>query len=132
MSESACLRHRHRMEATGLLAGYVAVLDQTLAGFPETVFVEVSLRSQQAMHLGAFEKALREIPEVMACYSVSGGFDYLLRVISVDAHHFENIRAQLADLPGVDQIHSNFALREVIKKTELPLAAETSAPASSG
>ena len=124
ISESACLRHRHRLEATGLIAGYVAVIDQTLAGFPDTVFVDVSLRSQQEAHLAAFERALREIPEVMECYSVSGGVDYRLRVIAVDSQHFERTRARLAQLPDVDQLHSNFALRAVIKKTELPLAAD--------
>ena len=121
ISESACLRHRHRLEATGLIAGYVAVIDQALAGYPETMFVEVSLSSQNAEHLSAFENALRDIPEVMECYFVTGEPDYLLRVIAEDAHHYDRIRARLASLPAVERMHSNLALRQVVKKTEIPL-----------
>ncbi len=120
-SESACLRHRHRLEATGLIAGYIAVVDQALAGYPETVFVEVSLRSQNAVDLAAFEKALRDIPEVMECYLLSGDADYLLRVVCVEASHFDRVRERLAKLPEIARMHSYFALRQVVKKTELPL-----------
>ena len=123
ISESACLRHRHRLEATGLIAGYVAVIDQALAGYPETMFVEVSLSSQNEEHLSAFENALRDIPEVMECYFVTGEPDYLLRVIAEDAHHYDRIRARLASLPAVERMHSNLALRQVVKKTEIPLRA---------
>lgn len=123
ISESACLRHRHRLEATGLIAGYVAVIDQALAGYPETMFVEVSLSSQNEEHLSAFEKALRDIPEVMECHFVTGEPDYLLRVIAEDAHHYDRIRARLASLPAVERMHSNLALRQVVKKTEIPLRA---------
>ena len=121
MSESACLRHRQRLEAAGLIARYVAVLDQTLAGYPDTAFVDVALKSQDEAHVKAFEEALREIPEVMECHSISGGSDYHLRVVCVDAHDYERVRVRLAQIPAVDHIHTNFALRQVVKKTELPL-----------
>lgn len=121
MSESACSRHRQRLEAAGLIAGYVAVLDQTLAGYPDTAFVEVSLKSQDEAHGKTFENALRDIPEVMECYCVSGASDYHLRVVCVDARDYERVRARLAHIPAVAHIHTNFALRQVIKKTELPL-----------
>ena len=121
MSESACLRHRQRLEAAGLIARYVAVLDQTLAGYPDTAFVEVSLKAQDEAHGQIFERALREIPEVMECCCVSGASDYHLRVICVDAHDYERVRRRLAKIPAVAHIHSNFVLRQVIRKTELPL-----------
>ncbi|MCZ6853963.1 MAG: Lrp/AsnC ligand binding domain-containing protein, partial [Gammaproteobacteria bacterium] len=72
--------------------------------------------------LAAFEVAAKELPEVMECYLMSGDSDYLLRVIVKGARDYERIHSQyLTRLPGVDRVHSSFALRTVTKKTELPI-----------
>lgn len=122
LSESACLRRVKRLEASGMLRGYVALVDQSRAGYPDNVFVQITLTSQQQADLAAFEAAVREIPEVMECYLMSGASDYLLRVIVEDARDYERVHSQhLTRLPGVARVNSNFALRTVIKKTEIPI-----------
>jgi DNA-binding Lrp family transcriptional regulator len=120
LSESACLRRVRALEASGLLRGYVGLVDQTAAGYPDNVFVRITLESQQQSDLARFEAAVRAVPEVMECYLMSGDADYLLRVIVADARDYERIHSQhLTRLPGVDRVHSSFALRTVIKKTEI-------------
>jgi Lrp/AsnC family transcriptional regulator, leucine-responsive regulatory protein len=122
LSESACLRRVKRLEAAGMLRGYVGLVDQSMAGYPDNVFVQITLVSQQQADLAAFEAAVREIPEVMECYLMSGAADYVLRVIVEDARDYERVHSQhLTRLPGVARVNSNFALRTVIKKTEIPI-----------
>jgi len=122
LSESACLRRVRALEACGLIRGYVGLVDQTSAGYPDNVFVRITLDSQQQDDLARFEAAVRQVPEVMECYLMSGDADYLLRVIVADARDYERVHSQhLTRLPGVDRVHSSFALRTVIKKTEIPV-----------
>jgi Lrp/AsnC family leucine-responsive transcriptional regulator len=122
LSESACLRRVRRLEAAGLIRGYVGLVDQSSAGYPDNVFVRITLTSQQQDDLRKFEAAVRKAPEVMECYLMSGDADYLLRVIVADARDYERVHSQhLTQLPGVDRVHSSFALRTVIKKTEIPV-----------
>lgn len=122
LSESACLRRVRNLEKSGLLRAYVGLVDQSMAGYPDNVFVQITLKSQQRDDLRAFETAVAELPEVMECHLMSGTSDYLLRVIVADARDYERVHSTtLTQLPGVDRVHSSFALRTVIKKTEVPI-----------
>ncbi len=122
LSESACLRRVRALEAAGLIQRYAAIVDQQKAGVPVNVFVSVALRRQDQAELQAFEKAVREVPEVMECYLMTGEFDYLLRVVVSDTADFERVHSQhLTRLPGVSRVQSSFALRTVRKSSVLPI-----------
>jgi DNA-binding Lrp family transcriptional regulator len=122
LSESACLRRVRALEGAGLIQRYTAVVDQQKAGVPGNVFVSVALQRQDQADLQAFEEAVREVPEVMECYLMTGEFDYLLRVVVSDAADFERIHSQhLTRLPGVSRVQSSFALRTVRKSSVLPI-----------
>ena len=124
----------------GVESDIAALYDETPAGDPSQsgptlgrvlfirlaglffAFVQITLASQQRDDLAAFEAAIAELPEVMECYLMSGMSDYLVRVIVEDARDYERIHSNyLTQLPGVDRVHSSFALRTVIKKTEIPI-----------
>lgn len=122
LSESACLRRVRALEQAGLIQRYAALLDQNQAGLPGNVFVSITLQREEQSDLDAFEAAVRELPEVMECYLMTGEFDYLLRLVVVDMADFERIHRQhLATLPGVARVHSSVALRTVRRTTELPI-----------
>lgn len=126
LSESACLRRVRQLEEAGIIARYAMLVDQAKAGYPSDVFVQISLQRQQGEDLARFEAAVREVPEIMECYLMTGDADYLLRVIASDAADFERIHTRLLTrLPGVSRVHSSFALRTVVKKTEVPLRTVT-------
>ena len=122
LSESACLRRVRALEASGLISGYGARLDQEKAGLPVNVFVNITLGRQDQADLQAFETAVRAIPEVMECYLMTGDFDYLVRIVVADTADFERVHSQqLTRLPGVARVHSSFALRAVQRLQVLPI-----------
>lgn len=125
LSESACLRRVRSLEEGGYIDRYVALLDQTRAGLSGNVFVHIGLHREEQSELAAFEEAVREIPEVMECYLMTGEFDYLLRVVVANMADFERLHKEsLTRLPGVARVNSSVAIRTVQKKTELPLPGE--------
>lgn len=122
LSESACLRRVRVLEEAGIVTRYVALLTQAQVGLPGNVFVHIGLQREEESELTAFEEAVRDIPEVMECYLMTGEFDYLLRVVVADMADFERLhRDALTRLPGVARVNSSVAIRTVQKKTELPL-----------
>lgn len=121
LSESACLRRVRALEASGLIEGYTAVLNQQKAGLPVNVFVNITLDRQAQPGLEAFESAVRRLPEVMECYLMTGDYDYLLRLVVADLSDFERVHQQLTRLPSVARVHSSFAVRIVMRSTALPM-----------
>jgi DNA-binding Lrp family transcriptional regulator len=122
LSESACLRRVKLLEEGRVIDHYATILNQKAVGLPDSVLVEVSLTREQQEDLDAFENAVRQLPEVMECYLMSGEYDYLLRVVVADTADYERIhREHITRLPGVLRVRSSFALRTVTKKTELPI-----------
>ena len=122
LSASACHRRVQRLEETGLIRGYVALLDARKLERPTTVFVEITLSGQADELLDAFERAVRQIPDVLECHLMAGSADYLLKVVAKDTDDFARIhRQRLAKLPGVQQMHSSFSLKTVAQTTALPV-----------
>lgn len=122
LSESACLRRVRALEESGMIDRYAALLSQPKVGLSGNVFVHIGLHREEESVLAAFEEAVRDIPEVMECYLMTGEFDYLLRVVVSDMADFERLhRDSLTRLPGVARVNSSVAIRTVQKKTELPL-----------
>lgn len=122
LSESACLRRVRALEESGIIDRYAALVSQNAAGLSGNVFVQIGLHREVESELAAFEDAVRNIPEVMECYLMSGEFDYLLRVVVADMADFERIhKTELTRLPGVARVNSSFGIRTVQRKTELPL-----------
>jgi len=122
MSASACHRRVGRLEADGYIQSYVALLDPRKVDRQTTVFVEITLIGQNEEVLATFEKAVALIPDVLECHLMAGSADFLLKVVAKDTEDFAKIhRKFLAQLPGVTQMQSSFALRTVFKTTALPL-----------
>ena len=120
LSASACHRRVQRLEETGLIRGYVALLDARKLERPTTVFVEITLSGQADELLDAFERAVRQIPDVLECHLMAGSADYLLKVVAKDTDDFARIhRQRLAKLPGVQQMHSSFSLKTVAQTLSL-------------
>ena len=122
LSESACLRRVRVLEDEGYIDRYVALVNQSRVGLGGNVLVHIGLHREEQSELAAFEAAVRNIPEVMECYLMTGEFDYLLRVVVADMADFERLHKEaLTRLPGVARVNSSVAIRTVQKKTELPL-----------
>ena len=122
LSPSPCLARVRALERDGVIERYVTLLDAKKLGLTVSVLVQVTLEKQIEPALEAFEKAVRERPEVMECYLMTGDADYLLRVLVADVPAFERfILDFLSRVPGVGNIKSSFALKQVKYQTALPL-----------
>lgn len=122
LSPSACLRRVRSLKESGVIERYVALLDPESIGRATTVFVEISLSSQEASKLDEFEAEVVNHPAVRSCHLMSGGADYLVRVEVSGVPNYEQLhRSHLATLPHVTNIHSSFALRTVCDRTAYEL-----------
>lgn len=129
LSPSPCLARVRALEAAGYIDRYVTLLDAKKLGLGVSVLVQVTLEKQIEPALDTFERAVRERPEVMECYLMTGDADYLLRVLVPDVPAFERFILEfLSRVPGVGNIKSSFALKQVKYQTELPLTAKAAAP----
>jgi Lrp/AsnC family transcriptional regulator, leucine-responsive regulatory protein len=124
LSPSPCLNRVRALEESGYISRYVTLLDAQRVGLKVSVFIQVTLEKQIEPALEVFEKAIRERPEVMECYLMTGEADYLLRVVVPDLQALERFILQfLSRVPGVGNIKSSFSLKQVKYQTALPLPA---------
>jgi Lrp/AsnC family leucine-responsive transcriptional regulator len=133
LSPSPCLARVRRLEEDGLIDRYVTLLDPMALGLTVSVFIQVRLEKQVEAALETFERAIAERPEVMECYLMTGDSDYLIRVVVRDVQALERFIVDfLSRVPGVGNIQSSFALKQVKYKTALPLPQEKAAKAPAG
>jgi len=122
LSPSPCLRRVRALEQAGIIKRYVALVDARAVGLPISVVVNVSLRSQERSALMAFEAQIQRCPEVMECYLMTGSSDYMLRMVVPDLESYERFLADtLTRIPGVANIQSGLALKQVVYRTQLPI-----------
>jgi Lrp/AsnC family leucine-responsive transcriptional regulator len=122
LSPSPCLRRIRILERDGIIARYVAVLDQGKVGLPVSVFVSIKLESQREQALERFNKAIAKWPEVLECYLMTGPRDYLLRIVVADLSAYERfLKQKLTKVDGIASIESSFALEQVKYTNVLPL-----------
>jgi Lrp/AsnC family transcriptional regulator, leucine-responsive regulatory protein len=124
LSPTPCFNRVRALDKLGLFKQQVTLLNPEVLGLQINVFIQVSLEKQVEDALRRFEQAIDERPEVMECYLMTGDADYLLRVVMPDIHALERfIVDHLTKIPGVSNIRSSFALKQVRYKTALPLPA---------
>jgi Lrp/AsnC family leucine-responsive transcriptional regulator len=123
LSPSPCLRRVRILEKAGVIARYVAVLDQRAVGLPVSVFISIKLEKQREELLDRFSKTIARWPEVLECYLMTGPRDYLLRVVVPDLPSYERfLKQKLTRLEGIASIESSFALEQVKYTNVLPVA----------
>jgi Lrp/AsnC family leucine-responsive transcriptional regulator len=126
LSPSPCLNRVRSLESRGIISRYVTLLDPLELGLTVSVFINVTLEKQVESALEVFERAIKARPEVMECYLMTGDADYLLRVVVSDVQALERfILDFLTRIPGVGNIRSSFALKQVKYQTALPLPAQS-------
>ncbi len=124
LSISACHRRVKLLEDQGAIAGYSAVVDRTRVGLSVLAYVFVKLESHAEDLLDEFDKRINRIEEVVACYAISGGGDYILKVVARDMDAYAEVALKkIARLPGVKDSSSNFVLSTMKLAPGWPLPA---------
>ncbi|MFI6097720.1 Lrp/AsnC family transcriptional regulator [Lentzea sp. NPDC051213] len=112
LSPSPCLRRVRRLEDTGVIRGYQAIVDPTVVDRGLRVIAGVRLARHSRADVVAFERAIVQLPEVVFTHHVTGNFDYLLQVEVADLPAYEAFHAnRLASLPGVATVNSYVTMK---------------------
>jgi Lrp/AsnC family leucine-responsive transcriptional regulator len=112
LSPSPCWTRVKRLEASGVIERYVAVINHDALGLHDIVFVEVTLDKHDDKMLDRFGQAVSRMPEVIEAHLVTGEYDYLLKVAVADTSGYERfLREKLYRITGIRHTRSTFALR---------------------
>lgn len=123
LSVSAAHRRVKQLEEAGVITGYSANVSRGATGLNVLAYVFVKLDSHTEDHLAAFEEQVNLIDEVVSCFAVSGGGDYILQVVARDMDGFAEVALKkLARLPGVKDSTSNFVLSVMKQSAGWPLS----------
>ena len=115
LSKTPCLTRLRRLEKTGYILGYTAILDSRKLGRDHIAFVEVKLNDTREVALRRFNAEVRKIPEIEQCHMIAGNYDYLLKVRSTDINAYRKLLGEaISGLPHVAQT-STFVAMESVK-----------------
>ncbi|MEQ9812769.1 MAG: Lrp/AsnC family transcriptional regulator [Azospirillaceae bacterium] len=121
LSATPCWRRVQRLEAAGVIAKRVVLLDREQLNVGTTVFVAIRTREHSAEWLERFATTISEIPEVVDFYRMSGDVDYLLRLVVPDIAAYDQVYKKLIKVDGLSDVTSTFAMEEIKHTTALPL-----------
>jgi len=110
LSPRACLERVRRLEQSGIISGYQAMIDVDRLSRPINIFAELVLEKQA--HQGRFEQRLAAIEEVVECWEVSGAVDYIVHFVCADLGTYEALTNKLLEM-GAARVVSHVALRPV-------------------
>lgn len=117
LSKTPVAQRLKRLEETGIITGYRAILSPLKLGLTHVTYVEVSMSDTRQKALEDFNAAVRLIPEVEECYMIAGGFDYQLKIRSRDMAHFRQVMAEkISTLPFITSTSSYVAMEAVVEQ----------------
>lgn len=121
-SPASCWRRIKALEAAGVLKDSVRLVDPEKVGRGVSVMCQLRMKSHATAQRQEFEAFLRGRPEIMECHSMSGEWDYLMRVVVADVAGYERfLMGTLLNHPNVANAASHFALSQVKYTTAMPV-----------
>ena len=125
LSQTPTLKRVKRIEESGYVTGYTAIVDENRLGGSMNVFVMVTLASQKIATHHEFRKLVADVPQIMECFLTSGDSDYLLRIAVDSMAEYEKILTEkISSVVPVTNIRSSFSLRPVRRETTPPLLSD--------
>lgn len=122
LSATAIQKRLRKLEENGVIAGYALLVDREALGYDMLCLVQVTLRRHEPQAIASFRVQVKEMAEVLACYHVTGEYDYLLKVIVHNRKHLERFLVEtLTPMPGMDKIRTSLVLSAIKESTALPV-----------
>jgi DNA-binding Lrp family transcriptional regulator len=116
-----CLRRVRRLEQAGVIRGYHADTDPAQLGWEVMFFAVVGLESQKEAVLSAFESMVADWPEVRECHMIRGGGDFLLRLVTRDTAHQNQLTQRLTGAASVSRVQTLQTIRTSRNEAGVPL-----------
>lgn len=125
LSPPAALERVRRLEASGVIEKYVALLDREKAGYNIQTIIMVCLSHHQIPSLQNVKERLTEMSEVLECHQLTGEVDFLLKVAVKDmASYTDFVNNKLSGIPGIQNVKTSFILDTLKNSTSLHLSSE--------
>ena len=122
LSLSACHRRVKDLEATGAIEGYRAVVSADAVGLAFEAVVFVQMSSSAPAVLAEFERAVLDLPGIVAGQRLFGEPDYMLRILAADLAAYQQLYdTQLGSLPGVQRLTSTIVMKRIGSDGIVPL-----------
>ena len=122
LSAPQCYRRVRALEEGGVIRGYTAQVDAEALGLAVTAYVSVSIAGDQFGRVREIEAQIRAYPEILECQSVSGDYDYLLKVVARDLKSLSTfLTDRLMQVAGIDDVRSMICLEEIKPPSPLPV-----------
>ncbi len=125
LSPPAVLERVRRLEASGIIEKYVAILDRHEAGFDIQTIVMVCLSHHQISSLQDVKERLTQMDEVLECHQLTGEVDFLLKVVVKDMKSYTDfVNNKLSGIPGIQNVKTSFILDTLKNCTALRLVVD--------
>ncbi len=121
LSTTPCWRRIQKLRESGVIRKQVALCDPARLNVGVTVFVTIRTSQHTQAWLDRFAKGVKDIPEVVELYRMSGEVDYLLRVVVPDIAAYDSVYKRLIKIADLHDVSSSFAMEQLKYTTALPL-----------
>ena len=121
LSAPQTLRRVRTLEERGVIRRYAALVSPAAVGLEVTAFVSLSLDREQFRNVREVERNVMAFPEIVECHTISGDFDYLLKVVAADLKSLSLfLTDRLMQVPGVSGVRSMICMEEIKPHSSLP------------
>ena len=115
LTKTPCQVRLKRLQETGYITGFRAVVNPQKLGLNNVVFIEVKLSDTTERALSAFDQAVRATPEIEMCHMIAGAFDYLIKVRTSDIHAYRRVLGEkISALPYVSNTSTHVSMQSVV------------------
>ncbi|MBX3606760.1 MAG: Lrp/AsnC family transcriptional regulator [Piscinibacter sp.] len=122
LSAPQCFRRVRALEERGVIRRYAAQVQPEPLGIGVTAYVSLNIAGAQFGRVRDIEASIRAFPQILECHTVSGDYDYLLKVVARDLKSLSQfLTDRLMQLPGVDDVRSMICLEEIKAGAPLPV-----------
>ena len=122
MSETPSWRRLKRLEESGIIEGYQAILNRKMLGLGVMAFVQLSFSQHDQLATAEFQRIVDVTPNILSCHNTTGEDDFLLIVVAQDLDDYSGfVDSTLRRIPGVTNIRSNLSLKEMKSSNKLPV-----------
>lgn len=122
LSPASTLERVKKLEQTGVIKKYVALLDEKKLDKHVKVYVSITMKEHNDRSLQEFNRRIQEFPEVLECHRLAGEKDYLLKVIVDNIEDYEVFtRTRLSTVPCIDKTSSAIVLSTILERTDVML-----------
>ena len=121
LSRNACWRRVKQMEQRGVIRARVTLVDPSSVDLCLSVFVLIRTNAHEPEWLKAFDRAVRDLPEIVGAHRMSGDLDYVLRVRVASVKDYDRFYHRLISRVPISDISASFVMDDIKDTTELPI-----------